>query len=288
MKKIIVLYHSDCLDGFTGAWAAWKHLGKRADYIPIKHQLPPPKGLRNKTIYLIDIVYLPEVMTALGKHNHIVVIDHHKTAKASVAVAHESLYDLTHSGAALAWHYFHGHKKLPKLIRAVEENDLWKFRSKDTKALIASLELYDFSFSTWNKLMREFETPASYRMHAGLGNTILQYKRVLIDYITRHAEKGTFVGKSAWIVNTPLFESEVGHTLVERKGGPKIALIWRETDGVIRVSLRSASGVDVSKLAERFGGGGHPQAAGFRLRRGEKLPWQIGVRGKIKLQPPRK
>jgi phosphoesterase RecJ-like protein len=43
------------------------------------------------------------------------------------------------------------------------------------------------------------------------------------------------------------------------------ALMSEMKDGKIRVSLRSKSFVDVSKLAESFGGGGHRRAAGFRI-----------------------
>jgi phosphoesterase RecJ-like protein len=35
--------------------------------------------------------------------------------------------------------------------------------------------------------------------------------------------------------------------------------------GPIRVSLRSKGGVDVSKVAERFGGGGHARASGLKI-----------------------
>ncbi len=44
----------------------------------------------------------------------------------------------------------------------------------------------------------------------------------------------------------------------------EVALLLREEeDGRIKVSLRSKSSVDVSVIAQRFGGGGHKRAAGF-------------------------
>ncbi len=42
-------------------------------------------------------------------------------------------------------------------------------------------------------------------------------------------------------------------------------LIREESDGSLKVSLRSKSRVDVSKIAVRFGGGGHIRAAGFKM-----------------------
>jgi nanoRNase/pAp phosphatase (c-di-AMP/oligoRNAs hydrolase) len=41
-------------------------------------------------------------------------------------------------------------------------------------------------------------------------------------------------------------------------------LLSEERNGMRKVSLRATDGsVDVSRIARQFGGGGHPQAAGF-------------------------
>ena len=51
--------------------------------------------------------------------------------------------------------------------------------------------------------------------------------------------------------------------------GTKVAVLVRELlgdnrEGMRKVSLRATDGkVDVSRIAREFGGGGHPQAAGF-------------------------
>jgi phosphoesterase RecJ-like protein len=49
--------------------------------------------------------------------------------------------------------------------------------------------------------------------------------------------------------------------------GVHVAALFSETpEGKIRVSLRSRHYVNVAAIAERFGGGGHEKAAGFRMR----------------------
>ena len=46
-------------------------------------------------------------------------------------------------------------------------------------------------------------------------------------------------------------------------GDVEVAVFFRETpDGRFRVSLRSKGGMDVSAIAEEFGGGGHACASG--------------------------
>lgn len=44
--------------------------------------------------------------------------------------------------------------------------------------------------------------------------------------------------------------------------GPKITVLFVEQQGGVKISWRSVEGVDVSKLAREFGGGGHKAAAG--------------------------
>ena len=33
-KDIVIFYHKECQDGFSGAWVAWKKFGESADYVP--------------------------------------------------------------------------------------------------------------------------------------------------------------------------------------------------------------------------------------------------------------
>ncbi len=50
------------------------------------------------------------------------------------------------------------------------------------------------------------------------------------------------------------------------RNGVRVAAVLKEReDGTTRVSLRSNPGVDVAAIARRFGGGGHPQAAGATI-----------------------
>jgi phosphoesterase RecJ-like protein len=48
----------------------------------------------------------------------------------------------------------------------------------------------------------------------------------------------------------------------------RVACLLRERGSVVKVSLRAKGDVDVSRIAARFGGGGHPNAAGCTVRGG--------------------
>lgn len=53
--------------------------------------------------------------------------------------------------------------------------------------------------------------------------------------------------------------------------GVMVAVQFREADEGVHVSFRTRPAVDASRIAERFGGGGHPRAAGALIK-GKTLP----------------
>jgi phosphoesterase RecJ-like protein len=50
--------------------------------------------------------------------------------------------------------------------------------------------------------------------------------------------------------------------------GSKVAVLFKQAEegGAIKVSLRGKNGIDVNKIASKFGGGGHAAAAGFSIK----------------------
>jgi uncharacterized protein len=281
MKSIIILYHANCLDGFTAAWAAWKKLKSKADYYAVKHQAPPPKGLENKTIYLVDFSYAPhtDVLKKLIKNNKsVTVLDHHITAKEHLQKLSapdidnfKFIFDNAHSGAHLSWKYFHPKEKIPQLVKYVEDTDLWKFKLGNT-AIIPFIEAHELEFKTWDKLEKLLEDPKTRKECAEKGKLILAYQKKVIKSITSSATEVTFEGHKTLAANCPILRSEIGHELVQKK--PPFSIIWREKGGQIVVSLRGDGTINCAKIAESYGGGGHKNAAGFVLQKGQKIPWK--------------
>lgn len=267
-----VLYHKDCLDGFGGAWAAWKKFKNKAKYIPVEHQMPPPK-LEKKELYFIDFCYPEEIMKKIVKMNKkVVVIDHHITRKDVVESLPEHVFNLNHSGAILAWEYFHPQIKPPRLLLYIEDNDCYKLKLPDSKEINAALESYEYNFGIWDKLAKDLENKKGRAKLIKEGKIILRYQNQLTNKLIANAENSLFCGKRASIVNSPILSTLIGKRLLNKKN--KIAIIWHIRRGKAVVSLRSKN-VDVAKLAERYGGGGHRNAAGFVISLKQKiLPWK--------------
>lgn len=279
MKKIIVLYHADCPDGFGAAWAARKKFKNKAEYIAIgPREFPknsPAHGWRNKEIYILDNSFSAAVLKKFIKDgNNVTVIDHHITAKNDVKSASQYVFNIKHSGAVLAWKHFFPKSAVPKLLLYIEGVDLWQFKLPHIHKISAAVEMARFDFSAWDRMAKAMQNPSERKKLVEEGKIILRYQHVLIKRIMKRAGMVKFQGYKTFALNSPILRSELGHELVKKK--PPISIVWRAENGKIRVSLRSNGKVDVSKIAEKFpGGGGHRAAAGFTVPKNRELPWKL-------------
>lgn len=273
-KNIIIIYHGDCSDGFGAAWAAWKKFGDSAEYFGAKHKASPPQGLTDKEIYFVDFVYSEEIMEDLKKKNRkVTAIDHHISAQNTVQKTQDYSFDLNHSGAVLSWKYFHSDKPTPKILEYIEDTDLWKFELPHSKEVFAFLDLFDFSFNVWDKLASDLDDEKKRKHMIESGSLILSYEQKIIGrIISKHAETVKFEGFKVLSVNSLVWASQIGNELVKKM--PPLGIVWYQDEDGLKFSLRSDGSVDVSKVAQKFEGGGHKTAAGFLLPYNSKFPWK--------------
>ena len=155
-NKPLVISHSPCADGFTAAWACWL-AHPDWEFYPAKHGDAPP-DVKGRQVYLLDFSYKRAVMEQLAEEAaSVVVLDHHKTAEAELAplLADGSItgeFDMNHSGAYLAWRYFHPSTPVPLFVLFVEDRDLGRPWSKEgsmyryTVPVNAVFFSYDYDF----------------------------------------------------------------------------------------------------------------------------------------------
>lgn len=204
------------------------------------------------------------------------------------------IFDLNKSGARLSWEYFHPGTPMPLALRHIEDQDLWRFALPETRAFCHALRLQAFDLSEWHSVVTQterFEAPL-YRELLIQGRAIEQFFKKEIALLAnshlvmparlrgepvdalqaiRHDQPVVSDGEQSWhalagiaINANGLFASELGNELAEKHGS--FALIWQLSgDGDAKVSLRSKGSLNVASIASRYGGGGHPNAAGFRL-----------------------
>lgn len=198
------------------------------------------------------------------------------------------------SGARLAWQHFHPDQPLPLLLQHIEDVDLWRFALPNSRAIQRSLRLQPFAFADWDQLLDTAtdRTAPAYQELLTQGEAIEGFFRREIERLAasrlvgsarlrgepadplqarRHGQVLLAGGERHWqIVDSvaincdALFASELGNELALRHQCP--VLIWQlANDGNVRASLRSIGACDVARIAGRYGGGGHCNAAGFRL-----------------------
>lgn len=271
--KVIIIYHANCPDGFSAAWAAWKKFGKRAKYIPQEHHAPPPEGLENADVYILDFSFSKEITECIIKRaKSLTVIDHHITAKAVVESLDSYSFAINNSGAVLSWKYFHPKKKVPKLLLHVEDVDIWKFKLTNTKEITSAMSLYKMDFKAWSKLAKSLENSKTAKMIIEAGRAIIGFKNKIIEEIIDSAELVEFEGYKMLLASSPTtIHSELGNALVKKM--PPLGIVYRRKGDSLKISLRSDGTVDVSKIAQKYGGGGHKAAAGFQIGAGEPKPW---------------
>jgi len=260
-----VIYHEHCSDGFGAAWSAWKLLGNKAEYCAATHGDPPP-DVTGKSVAILDFSYSNETTKEMiEKAESLMVIDHHKSAMVELHDITNTYFDMNHSGAMLAWNFFHPGKESPKFIKYIEDRDLWKWELPYSKEFAAAFDMVPFDFEAFT----EFEDDSTFDAACKRGSYILAYSKTVVKKVSDQATLRTRNGKKMYVVNSSHWMSEIGNKLAP---DCDFVVIWYfdHERQEYRISLRAFhEDTDVSEIAKQFGGGGHKKAAGFRLPKSE-------------------
>jgi nanoRNase/pAp phosphatase (c-di-AMP/oligoRNAs hydrolase) len=257
----LVIYHANCTDGFGAAYAAWKLLGDRATYFAAKYGEAPP-DVKDKCVVVLDFSYDNATTKRLiADAKSFLVIDHHKSAMVELHDVSCTHFDMNHSGAMLSWKFFHPGKDAPRMIKHIEDRDLWKWEIPYSKEFAAAFDMVPFDFEEFDKYLDDSAVDDAQER----GAYILAYSKTVISKIAKNAHARKMNGKDVLVVNSPHWMSEIGNALSTRCD---FALIWYYDHSTrqVKVSLRAHhDDADVSEVAKKFGGGGHRKAAGFAL-----------------------
>ena len=250
----VVLYHAECMDGFGAAWAIWKRY-PAATFIPVKHGKEPPSGLEDQKIVMVDFSYSREIIEQMAAStSQFQILDHHITAQSALSDFPYAYFDMTKSGAVLAWEWAH-EEPVPWLAQYIQDKDLWQWQLSRSREVSAALASYPFDFEVWDSLRQDILEME--------GAAILRREKVLIEDIVRESILVNFEGETIPAVYSPILTSQIGEWLCQSY---PFCIIWHQQEDRRYFSLRSRGGtVDVSAIAARYGGGGHVNAAGFSV-----------------------
>lgn len=307
--SIVVIYHGNCADGFTAAWAARKKFGDSAEYVAGVYQNPPP-DVAGKDVVLLDFSYKRDVLRDMAKvARSILVLDHHKSAAEDLyeegctldelatiirmdapswlapltweytqqcryqdecenigkAIIY-AYFDMNRSGAGIAWDFFHPGVPRPALVDHVEDRDLWRFALPGTREIQAAVFSFPYSFDLWDGLA--YADMATLRTEGAAIER--KHHKDVAELVGVCKRRMTIAGYDVPVASLPYtLVSDAGHLMAQ--GEPFAACYWDTPDGRVFGLRSSDGGMDVSSVAKVYGGGGHAQAAGFRVPRGHEL-----------------
>ncbi len=269
----LVLYHGrSCPDGFAAALAARLYYGEAVQCVGLDHgdvkTLADLPSLDGRAVYILDFSFGEDLLRSMEQRAaKLVLLDHHKSAAEKLTgfscrcgVVH---FDMSKSGARLAWEFFHPETPVPDLVRFVEDRDIWTWQYPESAGFLAALDMEPFDFARWAQIAAF--TPAELQSFMARGQAMDEKFAKLATDMAEAAEPMVFNGQQGLMVNAPgVFHSLVGELLSKKSG--TFALMWTVgKGGVVKVGLRSQRGFDCIPLAASMGGGGHAQACGFKL-----------------------
>lgn len=275
--KTICIYHGNCADGFGAAWVVRQALGaENVEFHPGHYGKPAP-DVEGRDVIIVDFSYPYELLVLLGHQaRSILIIDHHKTAAADLARLQPApatyrewvdseqrvgtVFDMHRSGAGLTWDYITNNQPRPALINHIEDRDLWRFALEGTREIQANLFSYPYDFEVWDALM---EQPVCAAIAAGAAIERKHHKDVA-ELVAGSKRRMTIAGHDVPVANLPyIHSSDAGHLMAQ---GEPFAACYQDTAEIRYFSLRSTEdGLDVGEIAKQYGGGGHRNAAGFKV-----------------------
>lgn len=255
----MILYHADCIDGFTAAWAV-KRRFPDAEAIPVKYGEDPP-DVTGKVVAIVDFSYDPDTTEFLvGSSEFLILLDHHKTALDAFQAAylpHHSgallrvvsfadnahiVIDMNRSGAGMAWDFFLKYmdpeevSPRPDLVNYVEDRDLWRWSLRGSREVNAFIGTVAHEFETWDELAERLWVfdrwaPAGGGRIFEAGAAVLRRNEQLIERVCSNSYRTASnpYHRGCRAVNSPVLQSEIGNRLAQQsadEGEMPMALVW--------------------------------------------------------------
>lgn len=296
--SITIIHHND-LDGRCAAAIAYRELKDRydteIDIYSTDYDKDFPKLSNNiEKLYLLDFSFKNDAFQTLvnfvGKDN-VVWIDHHISAIKGLPEFKDLNGKRTEewSGTMLTWMYFHPNTEdiVPYVVQLVDDYDRWIMKYEDDTLdfyeYTQTIDLKNIKGSQWDDLLYKTKCELKPLLKKGSGMRSLRYNE-LERIIKRIGVPMTIMweGKpySCLKINSSyLFSiSQIGHIIYDAMNYDIAWLYYEkvnEEGELVRVNNMRSVKVDVSKIAVKHGGGGHPNACGWFEKIGDKIQDQV-------------
>ena len=286
-RKPLVIYHANCIDGFTAAYVFWCKFHDNAEYLAASYGDEIP-NVANREVFIVDFSYPIDKMEQIIKSaDSVTWLDHHAPALIAIRplsqtyapMRFNNLSNINRSGAMLAWEFVGGNVDALPLVQYVQDMDLGQSvlpHSKEANAYIASVE---FGFKNFAEL--EYEVNLMFEDTViPAGEALLRNEaKVVKDLVDNYSYPIYMDGLYCLVCNAPRYLRnavcdalckkqmlDLVNSGLEDNKHTVFAATYYVQGFVKTYSLRSLpDGADVNAIANLYGGGGHKHAAGFTI-----------------------
>ncbi len=274
----LCIYHNDT-DGRASAAIVRRALGSDVAMCEMKYgdSFPLDEILVADHIIIVDFSLPKEDMQRLATYHQFTWIDHHKSAieeMSDISDDWPGVRQTDEAACVLTWRYFFPDKPIPRAVVLIGDRDIWRWDERETGAFnegLYQLNTNPYNTKLWKPLLNNDRALVKEIIDRG---SILREARLrnIQSATARYGFVVNFEGHRTLAVNLR-GSGDLGEHI--RNCGYEIAYCYIDNlvDGDLFtfVSLYSKE-VDVAKIAQRFGGGGHRGAAGFHFKR-ESAPF---------------
>ena len=270
---MLCIYHIADHDG-KGSAAIVKSVYPEIELMGLNHdmEIPFEEIEKHDKIVVCDISLPVDFMFKLSKEKDFVWIDHHVSVieQYENVLKNENLEPIKgirRVGTAamiLTWEYFYPNEALPLGIKLLGLNDIFDLKDKRVRAFEYAMQAVGVNRPT-DKVWREIiEDKMDIPSMVEKGKAILSYIRNRNFRLVRaEAFVSEFEGYKCICANIPQGYSEFYDSLDNIKDYDVMINFFMNKKNCWNLSFYTArDDIDVSKLAEKFGGGGHAKAAG--------------------------
>jgi uncharacterized protein len=265
--KEVCLYHNDP-DGCCSAAIVRRRFGQDVLLIPIDYGFPVPWETLEAAdrVFIVDFSLPLDEMLRIQQHAELIWIDHHKSSLSALEnLEAPGLRALDRAGCVLTWQTFYPDTPVPRPVIYIGERDIWSFHHEDTRPFCEGVYQQDIdpvNDELWIPLLNDDDELVS--KFVANGRVLLEARlKDIRRKVDTYGFEVEFEGYRTLVVNLR-GTGELGEYV--RSLGYEVCYAYYQTkrngELITGVTLYSDQ-VDVSKVAERFGGGGHEGASGF-------------------------
>ena len=312
---MLCLYHNDPDGKCAGniVYEKYKNIMDENKFVEMDYskEFPFDKLKKDELLIIVDFSVKPQVMEKIYKiTKSIIWIDHHKSIIEEYEKYNNSDFNKLAgirfsgiSGCLLTYFYFNNYTKyihllrnsdnkddvklidrlthdcfIPDYIQYVNDFDVWRHEYRDTIPFINYMNSYEFNptDSTQFNYIKDKNNMSSI---INQGNAIEIYnRRKNIENCLNYGFEKEFEGYKTFIINST-FKSSLQFKDLKDKEKYDIFLVFNFNGKNFSYSIYTEKDdIDVSKIAQKYGGGGHKQASGFIS---EKLTFYFIIKHQI-------